>query len=427
MNKKNVIYAISGLVLLIVVIVAFTFMYKANLARKHDVNEPIEITWWHTLDSQYNDYISEIVDKFNQSNENITVKAEYMGSWSDINEALVAANASGTGLPAVAVCNTKFIAAYGDNNLFEDLTSYIDDTNYNISDFEKGIYSIATYGGKQIALPFLHNTQVIYYNKTIAKQYNLNIPKEFSEVDAFFKEVKEKTGMTPLSMQSLDFYYGTIYRNSEVNIIKGNKSDLNSTKSIEITTLAREWCKEGLISWLQGTDASSNMKQAFYDQKTFAVLHNSSALPTYIKNCNFEVGIAWYPGVNGVSHGDMGGGVIGIPSKNSQEVKNAAWMFIKYLCGEDINAEICIKTGNIPTRKSALNSSVVKDYLNTYPEYKVLYDNLDNIYPPFIHRSASEIVKVWQNYMNKVMLEYADPTEMLNNATKEINEILEES
>ncbi|MBR3409928.1 MAG: extracellular solute-binding protein, partial [Candidatus Methanomethylophilaceae archaeon] len=47
---------------------------------------------------------------------------------------------------------------------------------------------------QQIAMPFLNNTQVIYYNKTVAEQYGLTIPKEFNEWDAFFKEVKEKTG-----------------------------------------------------------------------------------------------------------------------------------------------------------------------------------------------------------------------------------------
>ncbi len=427
MKKKIILTLLILLVVGIGIFLGLNYLKNNKANVSYDVSAPIEIAWWHTLDSQYDEYIATIVKKFNESQDKITVHAEYMGSWNDINEALVAANAASKGLPAVAVCNTKFLAAYGESGLFEDLTNYISGTNYDVSDFAEGIYSTATYNGKQVAMPFLHNTQVIYYNKTMAQKYNLKIPAKLSDVDSFFKNVKSKTGVTPLSMQSLDFYYGTIYRNAGVDIISNDKCDLNSEESINITAQFKNWCDAGLVSWLQGTDASSNMKQAFYNEKTFAVLHNSSALPTYIENCDFEVGMAWYPGVNGVAKADLGGGVIGIPSKNNQETKNAAWVFIQYLCGEELNAELSIKTGNVPTRKTALASDDIKEYLSEYPEYKTVYDNLENIYPPIIHQSASEIVKIWQNYMNKVMLDAAEPTEMMNNATKEIDEILNES
>lgn len=427
MKRKFVIICLVMLIVAIVISVVIVFNTNEKNKNTHEVNEPIDITWWHTLDSQYDEYIEKIISEFNNTHKNITVHAEYVGSWNDINEKLVMANAAGNNLPAVAVCNTKFIASYADNGLFEDLNKYIKDTKYDVSDFAEGMYSIGTYNGKQVALPFLHNTQVVYYNKTALENNNLTLPTEFSNVDSFLNEVKKKTGMTPLSMQSLDFYYGTIYRNSGVKIISDDGSDLNSEKSLEITSQIKNWCENGLVSWLQGNSASNDMKQSFYNQESFAVLHNSSALPTYMKKCNFEVGMAWYPAVNGVAHGDMGGGVIGIPAKNDQKTKDAAWIFIQYLCDKDVNTELSIKTGNIPIRKSAVESPVISEYIKKYPEYKKLYDNLQNIYPPIINSHASEIVKVWQNYMNKVMLQYENPKEMMNAAVKEINEILENS
>ena len=170
-----------------------------------DITEPISITWWHTMDSQYDSLVNELVDKFNSSQEYITVVPEYMGSFSDINEALVAANAAGEGLPGVAVCNTKFIASYANNGLFEDLTPYIENTAFDVSNMEPGIYEIGSFGNKQIAMPFFHNTHVIYYNKDMAEKYNLTIPTEFSELGDFFKSVKEKTGVTPLIFTMVHF------------------------------------------------------------------------------------------------------------------------------------------------------------------------------------------------------------------------------
>lgn len=426
MKKKYIVIMVIVILALVLSVLGIKKLKENSNKKQYEVNEPVEIVWWNTLDSQYDDYVNEIIKKFNSSQKNITVKSQYIGNWSDLNEALAAANAAGTGLPAITDCNTKFIAAYANNNLFENLDDYIKATKYDTSDFIEGIYSIGTFNNKQVAMPFLHSTQVIYYNKSLAQKEKINYDGKFENLDVLFNEIRNKLNIIPLSMQSLDFYYGTIYRNAGVKIINDRESDLNSKQSIDITNKIKNWTENNMISWLQGNDASTNMKQSFYNQKSFAMLHNSTSLLTHIKKSNFEVGIAWYPSVNGNANADLGGGVLAIPSKNSQQIKNAAWEFMKFLCSEELNADWVIKTGNLPTRKFALNSEKLKNYLKQYPEYQVLYNNLEKIYPPLINESASQIVKIWQNYMNKIMLQKSDTNEMLEEAVKEIDEILNE-
>ena len=68
---------------------------------KYEVTEPITIKWWHALEDQYSGIVSQVVDDFNKSQDLITVEAEYIGSYSELNEALVAAHAAGSGLPAI--------------------------------------------------------------------------------------------------------------------------------------------------------------------------------------------------------------------------------------------------------------------------------------------------------------------------------------
>lgn len=385
---------------------------------------PIQIVWWHTMDSQYDELVKNLVDEFNNSQSDIVVLPEYMGSFNDINEALVAANAAGEGLPGVAVCNTKFLTAYASNGIFEDLSPYILADNFSVSDIEPGMYSIGTYGDKQVAMPFFHNTHVIYYNKDMANEYGLNFPSDFSELDAFFDKVKETTGITPLAMQGLDFYYGSFYRNAGVNIVDAGNCDLNCNASVAVTKKIRDWVKDGDITWLIGNDASSNMKQAFYQQSCFAVMHNSTAWAAHQQNAPFEVGIAWYPGVDGSNNADLGGGVIGIPSKNNEEIKAAAWKFISYLCGNESTIKIATETGYLPICTDASNKDMTKEYLTEIPEYKTVYDNMANVVPPFVAEEASEICKIWQQYMNLIMTEDADVEASLQAATDEINEAI---
>ena len=145
---------------------------------KYEVTEPITITWWHALESQYDELVADIVKKFNATQNLITVEAQYIGSYKDINEALVAAHAAGTGLPAVAVANTDYVASYGDSGLYEDLDPYIAGTGYDVDDFSAGLLLSSQYKGKQVALPFLHSTHVIYYNKSMAYANGWKIPEK---------------------------------------------------------------------------------------------------------------------------------------------------------------------------------------------------------------------------------------------------------
>ena len=63
-------------------------------ASTYEVTEPIEIVWWHSLEDQYSALIAEVVDGFNNSQDLITVKAEYIGALKDLNEKLVATHAA---------------------------------------------------------------------------------------------------------------------------------------------------------------------------------------------------------------------------------------------------------------------------------------------------------------------------------------------
>ena len=140
---------------------------------QYEVTEPITIKWWHALEDQYSATVDKVVSDFNNSQDLITVEAEYIGSYTKLNEALVAAHAAGTDLPAVTVANTPYVAEYGAGGLTEDLTPYIKASGYDIEDFGDGMIEAAKYNGKQVSLPFLISTQIMYYNKDMADEMGI--------------------------------------------------------------------------------------------------------------------------------------------------------------------------------------------------------------------------------------------------------------
>lgn len=396
----------------------------------------ITITWWHALEEQYNDLVKEVVDGFNSTHDKIKVEAKYIGPYSDVNEALVAAHAAGTGLPGVVVANTDYVAAYGKNGVFEDLTPYIQATNYDVGDFAKGLLVSAQYEGKQVSLPFLHSTQVIYYNKTIADQEGIEIPTSMDQMEAFFAKATKKGADGKVERYGLEipgwdqWYFETMYLNDGVKIITDeNKTDLGGEDALARTAEIQKWIKDGNAVFRVGKDGSATMRQDFYDGKAFAIMHTSSLYNNHVDKSGFDVGMAWYPASakTGNKFSEVGGCVLGIPSKNDQDTKNAAWEFLQYLCGKEINMKWAEKTGYIPTRNSVLDTDEGKAFLEKKPAFKPIFENLDLINPRIQHGSWSELATIWKNYMQSMMVDNADTKTSSENMAKEIDEILEDA
>ena len=401
----------------------------------YEVTEPITITWWHALEEQYSDTVTEIVNDFKSSQDLITVEAEYVGSYSDVNEALVAAHAAGNGLPAITVANTPYVAEYGAGGLTEDLTPYIEASGYDIEDFGDGMVAAAQYDGKQVSLPFLISTQILFYNKDMVDAEGITLPSTWDEMDAFMEAatVKAADGSTERYATIIpgwdQWYFETFYLNQGVNIINEDQvtTDLDGETAVAIAGKLKEWCDNGYTYWT-GTadDASSNMRSNFISGKALSVVHTTSLYNTYVDQCDFEIGMAWLPGGE-TKNQEIGGCVLLIPSKNDQATKNAAWQFMQYLCSKDVNMKWAEGTGYMPTRKSVLETEEGQAFLEQKPAFQAIFDNLDLINPRIQHSAWSQLSNIWKNAMAEMILENGDVQESMEQMSLEINDILSDS
>lgn len=398
----------------------------------YEVTEPITITWWHALEEQYTDTVEQIVNDFNNSQDLITVEAEYVGSYSDVNEALVAAHAAGSGLPAITVANTPYVAEYGAGGLTEDLTPYIEATGYDVEDFGDGMIAASQYEGKQVSLPFLISTQIMFYNKDMADEMGIAMPTTWDEMDTFMQEatVKADDGTTQTYATIIpgwdQWYFETFYLNQGVKIINDDQvtTDLNGETAVAIAAKMKEWCDNGYTYWT-GTadDASSNMRNNFISGNALSVIHTTSLYDTYVDQCDFEVGMAWLPGAE-TKNQEIGGCVLLIPSKNDQATKNAAWQFMQYLCSKDVNMTWAEGTGYMPTRKSVLETEEGQTFLEKKPAFQAIFDNLDLINPRIQHPGWNQLTTIWKNSMAELIIEGGDVQEAMDQMAMEIDDVL---
>ncbi len=97
-------------------------------------------------------------------------------------------------MPALTVANTPYVAQYGAAGLCEVLDPYIKATGFDINDFGEGLRRASSYDGKQVSLPFLISTQIMFYNKDMAEAEKIKLPEKWSDMDEFMKKASKISG-----------------------------------------------------------------------------------------------------------------------------------------------------------------------------------------------------------------------------------------
>ncbi|NLC65501.1 MAG: ABC transporter substrate-binding protein [Clostridium sp.] len=398
----------------------------------YEVTEPITIEWWHSLESQYQPTLDKVIEDFEAQNDNITVEAIYQGSYADLNEKLVAAQAAGTTLPAVTVANTPYVAEYGESGVGEILDPYIEATDFDINDFGEGLITSSSYDGKQIALPFQISTQVMYYNKDIVDAEGIELPKNWDDMDRFMEEGSVVSGGTTERYATVfpawdHWYFEPYFINRGVNIVNedGKTTDLDGDIAIDTAKAFQRWEEKGESYMAYGKEASTTMRENFFAGRTLSTHHTSSLYDMYVDNADFEVGMMWLPG-DKTDMSEVGGNVLFIPAKNSQEVKNAGWQLLSYLTSVDVNMVWATETGYMPTRNSVTQTDEADKFLEEKPAFKVIFDNLDKIQPRIQHPSYTALADIWKEKLAEAVIEGKDVEAEMKEAAELINEVLEE-
>ncbi|MGI6215409.1 MAG: extracellular solute-binding protein [Christensenellales bacterium] len=414
----------------------------AIAAGEFDVTEPITITWWHAHEDQLSEYLNYMVDKFNNENGmGITVDPVYIGNYSELNTQFIAAAAAGSGtVPALVTSNTSYPASYGAEGLCEVLDPYIDAYDYDIEDFGEGLIASTSYDGEQICLPYLISTQVMYYNKDMAEEEGIEMPKTIADMDAFLEKatVFNEDGTTKrygTVFGGWDYwYYEMLYKNNGVELVKEDgTTDINSEKSIEITNKIKEWIDKGYAYYAYGTGASSNMRQLFWDGGAFSVFHTSSLYDTYVNKVKesdnpFEVGMAWLPGSEDgtLFKSEVGGAAILIPSAATQAEKNAAWQFLMFMTSPEINLYWADKTGYFPTRASVQDTPEYAEYLSRKPAMEAIVSMSSWINPRNQHPAYDACANLWRHALAEIFNEGAPVQETLDELAIEVQENLDD-
>lgn len=394
-----------------------------------------DVLFWHTLEEMYREDLGRLVTAYEESSGD-KVDVQYQGRVAEILKKVLAANITGGDeLPCVFPVHTSEIKNLARDGVVENLDKYIekygtDLTNMNMRD-------AYAYEGSQYGLTWTITGISVFYNKTLAQQEGVSFPKTWDEMDEFLHKatVKNEDGTTKryaMWIPGWDSNYFTwmFWNFGVVTVNENGETTINSDKALEVVSQMKKWIDEGLVMWGYGSNGSSNMRSAFWDEGAFAIIHTSSQYKNHLDNMKvkgYELGVAMPPAGDVMNTTEVFGMSLCIPAKLNESRKDAAYQLLAYLTSRDVDREMASFTGFLANYADAMEADAGKAYLAENPEMANLYDHITEMTSAVQLPCSAAITDVMEDGLALIFLEGADAETQLDAMADEIVGLYEDA
>ena len=381
---------------------------------KYAVTEPVTIEYWHSSAEgtpEY-DYYVALCEKFNNSQDMVTVVPVYSGDYNGIMTNLGAAIQAGEGVPGVCQINVENLFNAMDIGLMEPLQDYCAANDVDTGDFIDAFIDVCTADGNLYALPHATSVAVFLYNKTLLSEHGLDtFPTTMEEFKTWSKEVYEKTGkkayISSCNQANILYNFGVNWGGTLVNE-DGTTGFTNETVQGYVAEL-KELHDAGYIEW--SNEKTGALNTMFKNGDVMALNISCTTYATLKNNPNnYEIGIGWnYACAEDIS--SVAGAFAFIPSElKDQNTKNAAFQFLQFMTNAENNYEWSSLSSYMVSHKSVINDAEkMAGIYEKLPEMEKVYNSTEKFVKKQPTVVYSDIMKVFMTGVAKIIIEGADP------------------
>lgn len=347
-----------------------------------DSGSKTKVTFWHVYSENFGaTIISEMIDAFNASHDDIEVEGiynpdMYPGLMTNL-QAEVASGAS----PSICMIGYNYLNYFANNFDYADI-SKLDKDGWLSSTFLPNILTLAqSDDGKQLGVPMSISTPVLYYNADLFKQAGINAPPTtWDEVKADAKTIKDSTGKYGFYMQEYADNWavqGLLESNGGKMITNGVASFASDESAQAYQLLADMVTKDNSALHVAADEGIA----AFTSGEVGMLLGTSAKIGTISSSASFTLQATAFPdfGTKDIRI-PAGGNFLAITAQDEKE-QAAALEFIKFVMQPENLAKWSAGMGYLPPREDVseqlskeLSSGTVADL------WKVAFSEMDSIY-----------------------------------------------
>ena len=345
----------------------------ALIASLSAANAQTEIQWWHAMGGELGSKLEEIVQGFNDSQNEYKVVPSYKGTYPETMTAAIAAfraKQQPTIVQVFEVGTGTMMAAQGAivpvYQLMQD-----NDVQFDPNAFLPAVVGYYTdTDGNMLSMPFNSSTPILYYNKDVFEKAGLDPeqpPKTWGEMEEFSKKIIDS------GAASCGFTTGWVSWIQTENFSAGHNQpvgteqngfggldarlSLNGPVQVKHWENLKKWADEGIFKY-GGPVGGDNAPPMFYSQECAMIMNSSASRAGVLANAqDFQVGfgmLPYYDDVEGAPQNTIiGGATLWVLSGRPEEEYKGAARFFEYLSSPDVQADWASFSGYLPITQAA--------------------------------------------------------------------------
>ena len=425
--------------ILLVILLSLVIFSGCTKQKKAEASDKVEVMFWHAMGGPLGDALTMLIKEFNDTHDDIYINAIAMGNYTALSQKIMAAVQTGN-QPDICQVYESWTSNMMEGDVLRPVAEFIaEDDSFgeeDLADFYPVFIKCNTIDGELVSFPFNKSVRVMYYNKDILFQNNMDPnkpPKNWSEfremcrkltVDVDGDGVNDRFGTT-IKINAWQFENLLLQAGGEIMSEDGKTPLFNSKAGVEALEYLTGILSEDKTAYLSpGYDGQNDFlasKVVFYEDSSVSI--------AYMKNIgiDFNLGISAVP-IKETKRNLISGTNVAIFKSENRKVELAAWEFVKWFTSAEITAKWSEHTYYMPVRRSAFQQPNIKKRLLTNPEIKSVYDQLEySTYEPQISEWFETRKNLEDDVIERVLLKNSTPKAALDKAAKRISKMLAEN
>ena len=312
------------------------------------------VTFWNGYTGPDRPAVEEIVARFNESQDAISVEME-IAPWDSLFQKLMPAFIAGTG-PDLIGFDVSRVAEYVEANRLEPLNAFISESDLGPNNLVTDVLEASTIDGNLYGVPMGFASMIMYYNRAHFEDAGLD-PDSPPATMAELKNAWEELVLTDTG-GNVERYPQSFGIRATVPMIPvvfwafggqiiadDGSSGLNSPQALEAMTFLRDAVVDIPVSpvGLTGQEADN-----LFAAGRASIEWNGPWAINGFRDAGIDLGMAELP-TGPAGRYTWGGGTVIVMNKDS-EAKDAAWQFMEYWNSRDIQAYWAETVAFPPTR-----------------------------------------------------------------------------
>jgi multiple sugar transport system substrate-binding protein len=327
-------------------------------------DEPIELTFWNYWDGKNGEVVQALIDRYNAENPDVVITNVFVG-WGELLPKLQIAVAGGDA-PDFAAADMVWMPYLANSGALAPLNDFIEASGIDMEDFYPALLNVNLYDGQYFGLPVSTNNLELYINNDLFEAAGLDPaspPTTWDELaEAAVTCASPDQGIVGMELftqpgEGLTWQF-------QVYLWQAGGEFL--TDDLTQAAFNSEAGERALQYWLDLIDSGAYVISdwgLFGQGQACMVMDGSWMVGIWADTAPFEFSVAPMPyPEDGQPATNMGGEHIFMLAADEAR-QQAAWDFIAWFTGPEVQVEWNMETGFMPIRDSVASDPAYQEWL----------------------------------------------------------------